>query len=85
MLKFKLQYHYSLRFCGFGVDPPLALEIDLVAGDGQVDVGAQHLPELLDPILDLLEAVLVGYVVNENSAVGVSVVDGTQSMEAFLA
>ena len=66
------------------VNAPLLLQIHLVAGDGQADVGAQHLPELLDPVLDLAEAVLVRDVVDQDGAVGVAVVDWAQRVEALL-
>ena len=60
------------------------MEIDFVSSDGQVDVVPQHLPELLDPILDFLEAVRISDVVNQDGAVGVSVVNWAQGMKSFL-
>ena len=43
---------------------PLLLHVDLVSGDDKADLGAQHLAELLHPVLHLGEAVRVSDVVN---------------------
>ena len=80
-----LDKKHNLLFGESGIDPPLRLQIRLVAGDGQADLGSQHLPELLDPVLDLAKAVLVGDVVDEDCAVGVAIVDRAEGVEPLLA
>jgi hypothetical protein len=67
------------------VNAPLRLEVNFVARDGQVDVIAEHLSELLDPVLDLLETVRISDIVYENGTVRVPVVDGAEGVKALLA
>ena len=63
----------------------LLVQVDFVPGYGEADVVPQHLSELLDPVLDFGEAVSVCDVVDEHSAVGITVVDWTQGMKPLLA
>ena len=69
----------------FHVDPPLVFQVDLVPRDRQVDVRAEHLSQLLHPVLHLLKAVGVRHVVDEDGAVRVAVVDRPERVEALLA
>lgn len=63
---------------------PVALQVNLVADNRQDDLGAQHCLKFTHPVFDLLERVLVRYIVHQNGAVRRPVVDGAQRVKALL-
>mmetsp|Transcript_15137 Transcript_15137/g.38433 ORF Transcript_15137/g.38433 Transcript_15137/m.38433 type:complete len:224 (-) Transcript_15137:103-774(-) len=73
-----------ILLCLGHTDGALLLQIDFVSHYTKDDVFAQHFPQLFHPVLDTIKGVVFGDVKHEQCSVGISVVDRTQCMKAFL-
>jgi hypothetical protein len=68
-----------------GVDHPHALEIGLVACDGEGDSSRGVFLEFPDPLFDLFEALGGGDLIDDDGSQGLAVVDGSNRVVLFLA
>ena len=68
----------------FGGNDALGGEIGLVTDEELVDVFGRVTVDFVQPLLDVVEGLLVGDVVDHNDAVGAAVVAGSDGAEALL-